>query len=95
MNEETTNSMAVLSLVAGALAWIAAPVVGALAAVVAGHLALRQIRTWGGEGGAGVAYLGLALGYGNLLGAAALALAALWVAGALSGLVALLAVAGG
>ncbi len=95
MQDERTNSLALMSLIAGALSWIVAPLIGSLAAVVAGHVALRQIRNWGGEGGAGVAYLGLALGYANLVGLGSLVLVALWLFGAFGGALTLAAVSGG
>lgn len=91
MYHSRTNPMALASLVAGALSWVALPVVGSIVAVITGHLALRQIRTWGGEEGTGVAYFGLALGYVNIL---AFLLLLLFV-GSIIGLVGLAAVAGG
>jgi Domain of unknown function (DUF4190)/Domain of unknown function (DUF1707) len=57
----TTNGLAVASLIAGFL-WVAW--FGSVAAVVFGHIALRQIKESGGrETGTGLAVAGLVLGY--------------------------------
>jgi hypothetical protein len=58
---QTTNGLAVASLIAGFfwLAWF-----GSIVAVVFGHIALRQIKESGGrETGSGYAIAGLVLGY--------------------------------
>ncbi|WP_369938896.1 DUF4190 domain-containing protein [Xanthomonas medicagonis] len=39
-----TNSLAVVSLVAGVLGWTVMPVLGSLCAIITGHLARAQIR---------------------------------------------------
>jgi hypothetical protein len=66
---QRTNPWAIASLVLG-LVWFVW--IGSVAAIVAGHIALRQIRHSGGrQAGKGVAVAGLALGY---LGALMLAL---------------------
>ena len=57
-----TNSLAVISLVAGLCGFSLVPFFGSIAAVVTGHLALGQIRTTG-EDGATFAKAGLWLGY--------------------------------
>lgn len=60
----STNIAAVVSLVCGFLTWFALPLLGALIAIVAGHGALRQIRSCdGSEQGEGLALAGLALGW--------------------------------
>jgi hypothetical protein len=61
----TTNTLAIVSLVAGIVSWFAVPVVGGIVAVVAGHLAKSQIRRTG-ERGDGMATAGLILGYLHL-----------------------------
>jgi len=61
-----TNAMAVGALVSGIVAWVAAPLVAAVVAVVLGHLARGQIRR-NGEEGDGMAVGGLVLGYTNIL----------------------------
>ena len=60
-----TNSLAVASLVTGILSWLLCPFVGAVLAVIFGHVARGQIRQRG-EGGGGMAIAGLVLGYVNL-----------------------------
>ena len=58
---QTTNGLAVASLVAGFLwlGWF-----GSIVAVIFGHIALRQIKQSGGrETGTGLAIAGLVLGY--------------------------------
>ena len=40
-----TNTMAVISLVSGILSWFIFPVVGALVAVITGHMARNEIRS--------------------------------------------------
>ena len=57
-----TNGLAVLSLVTGILAYFLLPVVGAVVAVITGHIARTAIRRTG-EGGGGMAVAGLVLGY--------------------------------
>jgi Domain of unknown function (DUF4190) len=56
---------AVVSLVCGILSWLPIlPVVGAICAIIAGHIARKQIRESGGRlGGSGMATAGLILGY--------------------------------
>lgn len=61
-----TNSLAVVSLVSGILAWVLCPFVGAVVAVITGHVARSQIRTTG-EAGGGMAVAGLVLGYVHLV----------------------------
>ena len=60
-----TNSLAWVSLITGILSWVALPVVGAIVAVVAGHVAKSQIRRTG-EQGNNLATIGLILGYVHL-----------------------------
>ena len=60
-----TNTLAVISLVAGIASFVILPVIGAVAAVVTGHIARGQIRTTGEQGG-GMAVAGLILGYVHL-----------------------------
>lgn len=62
-----TNTMAIVSLVAGLLSWFAFPVIGAIAAVITGHMARREIKgSYGAQSGDGLAVAGLVLGYLNL-----------------------------
>ena len=60
-------SLAAASLVCGLLTWFVVPFFGALAAVITGHLARKQIRESQGEmSGDGMAVAGLILGYTQL-----------------------------
>ena len=59
-----TSTAATVSLVCGVLAYVFLPVIGAIIAVVAGHMARKEIRNSGGQiGGSGMATAGLVLGY--------------------------------
>jgi hypothetical protein len=59
-----TSSAAIISLIAGILAWLVMPLIGALAAVIAGHIARSEIRqSAGAVQGDGLAVAGLVLGY--------------------------------
>ena len=60
-----TNQLAIVSLVAGIASFAILPVVGAIIAVITGHMARSQIRRTG-EGGSGLAVIGLILGYVHL-----------------------------
>ena len=62
----TTNSLAIVSLVAGVAGYlIPHPFIAGIVAIVTGHQARRQIRRTG-EGGSGMALAGLILGYVHL-----------------------------
>jgi hypothetical protein len=62
-----TSTMAIVSLILGALSWVMIPGVGAIAAVITGHLAKKEIRESGGWlTGDGLATGGLVLGYVQL-----------------------------
>ena len=71
-----TNSMAIVSLVSGILAWLLCPCLGGALAVIFGHVARGQIKQ-SGEAGGGMAIAGLVLGYANL-GVTALVIVA-WI----------------
>ena len=62
------STAAIVSLVCGILCWLPVlPVIGAIVAVIAGHMARNQIRASEGRvGGAGMAKAGLILGYAHL-----------------------------
>jgi hypothetical protein len=63
----TTSAMAVVSLVFGIASWCVLPLVGAIVAVVCGHLARGEIRRSQGQiEGDGLAVVGLVLGYVQL-----------------------------
>jgi hypothetical protein len=61
-----TNSLAIVSLVAGILSWVLCPIIAAIVAVITGHIARRQMR-YSGESGGGLALAGLVLGYVHLV----------------------------
>jgi hypothetical protein len=57
-----------VSLATGIAAWIILPIVGALTAVITGHLAKKEIRESSGQlGGDGFATAGIVLGYVQLV----------------------------
>lgn len=64
-----TSGTAVVSLVSGILAWTILPILGALIAIICGHLARGEIRRAipGTVGGDGLAVAGLVLGYVQLV----------------------------
>ncbi|MHC5039922.1 MAG: type II secretion system protein GspG [Planctomycetota bacterium] len=63
-----TSDLAVYSLIAGVLSYVILPFVGAIAAVIMGHMALGEIKRSGGAlGGRGMAVGGLVLGYIQIL----------------------------
>jgi len=61
----TTNTLAVLSLIFGIASWTVFPVVGAVLAIVLGHLARKEIRLAPPSAveGDSMAVIGLVLGY--------------------------------
>ena len=62
-----TSATAIISLVFGMLSWFALPFVGAVIAVVTGHVARAEIRRARGTmDGDGMAVAGLVLGWANL-----------------------------
>lgn len=63
--QRTTNTLAVLSLAFGIGAWLLLPVIGAIVAIVCGHMARSEIRRApvGSVEGDGMAVVGLVLGY--------------------------------
>ena len=66
----STSTLAVVSLVFGILAWCVLPFVGAVVAVICGHLARSEIRNVHPEQrpeGDGMAVAGLVLGYVQLV----------------------------
>ena len=58
------SGLAIASLVCGIAAWIIFPFIAAIAAVITGHLAKKEIRNSGGTmSGDGMALAGLLMGY--------------------------------
>jgi hypothetical protein len=63
-----TNTMAVVSLVSGIVAWFILPLLAAIVAIITGHMARNEIRnSHGMQGGDALALIGLILGYLNLV----------------------------
>lgn len=61
------SGMAIVGLIAGIAGWTVVPFLGAIAAVITGHMAKREIReSMGRLGGDGLATAGLVLGYASL-----------------------------
>jgi uncharacterized membrane protein len=61
----TTNTLAVISLVFGIASWTVLPLVGAVLAIVCGHLARKEIRSapLNSVEGDSMAVIGMVLGY--------------------------------
>ena len=58
------STMAMISMIAGIVGWVLAPLIGSLVAIITGHMAKREIRESAGQlGGDGMATAGLVLGY--------------------------------
>ncbi|PZP59838.1 DUF4190 domain-containing protein [Pseudoxanthomonas sp. X-1] len=63
-----TSSLAVVSLVFGILGWSLLPTIGALVAIITGHMARAEIRrSQGAMDGDGMAVAGLVLGWLHLV----------------------------
>lgn len=61
------SNMAIASLVLGILGWTLIPTIGAIAAIITGHMAKKEIRESVEDlGGDGMATAGLILGYANI-----------------------------
>lgn len=63
-----TSGTAIASLVLGIASWVAIPILGAIVAIICGHLARSEIRRMPPHAveGDGMAIAGLILGYANL-----------------------------
>ena len=60
--------MAIVSLVLGIISWVALPLLGAIGAIITGHMARREIKqSFGSQSGDTLALVGLILGYLNLV----------------------------
>ena len=63
------STLAIVSLVSGIVTWILLPFIGAIVAIITGHMAKAEIRNAMGElGGDGFATAGLVLGYLQIVG---------------------------
>jgi hypothetical protein len=58
-----TSTMAIISVISGVLSWVALPFIGAIVAIVTGHMARNEIKSNPGMQGDGLAIAGLILGY--------------------------------
>ncbi len=85
--QRPTNQLAIVSLAAGIASFVILPFIGALVAIVTGHIARSQIRKTGEDGG-GLALAGLVIGYVHLALFALLIIVLLVVLGAIGFLVA-------
>lgn len=64
---QQSSSMAVISLIAGIASFFIVPLLGAIAAVITGGMAKKEIRQSGGRiSGLGMANWGVALGWINI-----------------------------
>lgn len=83
---QQTSSLAVISLIAGIASYFIVPVLGAIAAVITGGMAKKEIRESGGRiTGSGMATWGQVLGWINLgLGLIGLCIGLLGIFGVLS-----------
>ena len=62
------STLSLTSLIMGILGWFVIPIVGAIIAVITGHMAKKEIRESNGAlAGDGMATAGLLLGYSNLV----------------------------
>lgn len=76
-----TSGTAIASMIFGILAWVALPLLGAILAVVLGHIARAEIRRAppGSINGEGMAVAGLVLGYVHLALAALVLVLIAWL----------------
>ena len=92
----TTSPLAVVSLVTGLLSWVILPLVGALVAIVCGHMARGEIRRDPDRlDGDGLALAGLILGWVNIALMVLTVLAILLFFGGLAAFPAFVAAQGG
>lgn len=66
-SSSTTSTLAIISLVAGILSWIMLPFIGAVVAIITGHMARGEIKNNPAMQGDGLALVGLILGYLHLV----------------------------
>lgn len=66
MTGSRQNTMALVSLIAGVAGWTFFPTVGAIVAIIMGHMARAEIRRTG-EDGDQLALMGLILGYSHFV----------------------------
>lgn len=62
------STLAIASVVSGVLSWVILPLIGAIVAVITGHMARNEIRNANGRlAGGGLATIGLILGYAQFV----------------------------
>jgi hypothetical protein len=67
VRQESTSTLAIISLIAGIMGWVGFVGIGPIVAVITGHMAKREIdRSQGMLTGGSLATAGLVLGYVNL-----------------------------
>ena len=81
-----TSTMAIISVISGVLSWFALPFIGAIVAIVTGHMARNEIKSNPGIQGDGLALIGLILGYLHIISFCAVALLFLLFFGGMIGL---------
>jgi len=65
--QKKDSGLAIASMVSGLVGWTFLPFIGAVVAIITGHLAKKEIRDSGGAiGGDGMALAGLIMGYVQL-----------------------------
>jgi len=87
-----TNTLAIVSLVFGILAWTVVPLVGAIVAIITGHMARGELRVSqpaGHETGDGLAVAGLVLGWLQLVLLVMAFFAVIFIFGSLAALAAI------
>lgn len=68
MAPSQNSTAAIVSLAAGIASWTVIPFIGAVVAIIAGHMAKKEIRESGNRvGGDGLATAGLIMGYANVV----------------------------
>ena len=90
----TTSTTAVVSFIFGILSWVLLPVIGAIVAIVCGHLSRAEIARSGGRlEGDGFAVAGLVLGWTHVVLMVAAVLIAVLFFGGILALIAAIAAA--
>ena len=93
--QKQTSPLAIVSLVAGILGWTLLPFLGSVGAIIAGHMARREIRRSPGTlDGDGLAIVGLALGWSSVFFWAVGVLIAILFFGGIAALLAWLGLSG-
>ncbi|MCL4300011.1 MAG: DUF4190 domain-containing protein [Anaerolineae bacterium] len=62
-----TSTMAIVSVISGVLSWFVLPFIGAVVAIITGHMARNEIKSNPGMQGDALALIGLILGYLHII----------------------------